>query len=396
LQAKFCISPSSTGDSTQSRANTATNDWPRTRLKQAEHILSYPEFRQRLSRDNVAPVYLFFGDEPFLMERALAEIVGLVVDPQLRDVTISVFEADSVDQKTICSEARTVPFLAAKRLVVVRKAHRLELRSRKAPVALYLDNPCSTTCLVLIAAQMGERQKKGETRDTRKKRQSKLVSLAGRHGVVVNFPALNAREVIRWVEGEVARLGKKISPRAAAELQQLAGKSLSQVNNELQKVVTYVGAKERIDHHDVIAAVSDVHHETTYALADAFGDQNVVEALEVLDILIRDGEKATTILWRMNWQLNRLYTALMLLEQGIKPQEIARQLRVMPFYRRRFFEQTRKFTMERLRKLFQVLVDAELQLKSTSIDPRLLLELVIVKMCGGGSTIAGPVQTVGQ
>jgi len=366
-------------------------------LKQAEHILSYPEFRrQQLSRDALAPVYLFFGEEPFLMERALAEIVELVVDPQLRDVTLSVFEADSVDQKTICSEARTVPFLAAKRLVVVRKAHRLELRSKKAPVALYLDNPCSTTCLVLIGAQMGERQKKGENRDTRKKRQSKLVSLAARHGVAVNFPALKPWEIIRWVEDEVADFGKKISARAAAELQQLAGKSLSQVNNELQKVVAYVGAKDRIEQQDVIAAVSDVHHETTYGLADAFGDQNVLQALQVLDILIRDGEKATSILWRMNWQLDRLYTALMLLDQGIKPQEIAQQLRVVRFYRKRFFEQTRKFTVERLRKLFQVLVDAELQLKSTSIDDRLLLELVIVKMCGGDSAIAGPVQTVGQ
>ncbi len=365
-------------------------------MKQAEHILSYPELRQQLSRDTVAPVYLFFGDEPFLMERALAALIELVVDPQLRDVTLSVFEADTADQKTICSEARTVPFLAAKRLVVVRKAHRLELRSKKAPVALYLEDPCPTTCLVLIAGQMGERQKKGEGRETKRERQSKLVALAARHGVVVNFPALKPREIVRWVEDEVAGFGKKISPRAATELQQLAGRSLSQVNNELQKVVAYVGAKERIEQQDVVAAVSDVHHETTYALADAFGDQNAVQALEVLDILIRDGEKATSILWRMNWQLDRLYTALMLLEQGIEPQEIANQLRVMHFYRKRFFEQTRKFTMDRLRKLFKVLLDAELQLKSTSIDHRLLLELVIVKMCGGGSTIARPVQTVGQ
>ena len=329
------------------------------------------------------------------MERALAEVIELVVDPQLRDFTLSVFEADDADQRVICSEARTVPFLAARRLVVVRKAHRLELRSKKAPVALYLEDPCPTTCLVLVAAQMGERQKKdGDERKKREKRQSNLVSLAARHGVVVNFPSLKAPGVIRWVQDEVAGLGKTISPRAAAELQQLAGSDLSQVNNELQKVVAYVGAKERIEQDDVIAAVSDVHQETTYALADAFSDQDAVGALNVLDNLIREGEKATTVLGRMNWQLERLYTALMLLGQGSEPHDIARQLRVSSFYQKRFFGQARKFTRERLRQLFQVLVDAELQLKSTSINERLLLELVIVKMCGGGSAIAGPVQTV--
>ena len=326
------------------------------------------------------------------MERALAKLVDLVVDPELKDLTLSVFEADSADQKTICSEARTVPFLAEKRLVVVRKAHRLELRSKKAPIALYLEDPRPTTCLVMFAAQMGAPTKKGD-RDKKRKRRSKLVSLATRHGAAVNFPALNASEVIKWVQDEASRVGKKISPRAAAELQQLSGRNLSAVNNELQKVVAYVGARERIELRDVIAAVSDVHHETTYALADAFAEQNVVRALDVLDNLIRDGEKGTSILWRIDWQLDRLYSALMMLEQGIKPQDVASQLRILPYYRQRFFGQARKFTTERLRKLFHDLVDAELQLKSTSVNERLLLELLIVKMCGGGKAIAGPVQT---
>lgn len=326
------------------------------------------------------------------MERALEKLIEAVVDPQLRDLTLSVFEADSVDQKTISSEARTVPFLAERRLVVVRKAHRLSLRSKKAPIGLYLEHPCQTTCLVLIAAQMGERKRQGE-RAEKLDRRSKLFSLAVQHGVAVNFPNLNRSEIIQWIRNEVSRFGKTISPQAAAELQQLSGKNLSEVNNELQKAIAYVGAKERIEIGDVVAAATDVHHETTYALADALADQDVVRALGVLENLIRDGEKPLGILWRIDWQFDRLYSARMMIDQGAKPQEVAGQLKVPSFYRQRFFGQVRKFTPERLRSLFHELVDTDLQLKSTGLDERLLLEMLIVRMCGGDKAIAQPART---
>jgi len=391
-RARFCISPLSDGEGSRDGAEHITRVLLYQRLKHAEEIVSYSEFCDRLSRKEVAPVYLFFGEEPFLMERALEKLIEVVVDPQLRDLTFSVFEADSVDQKSICSEARTVPFLAERRLVVVRKAHRLVLRSKTAPIGLYLENPCPTTCLVLVAAQMGERKKK-EGRTEKLDRRRKLVSLALKHGVAVSFPGLKRSEIIQWIRAEVSRSGKTISPQAAAELHQLSGKNLSEVNNELQKAVAYVGGKERIEVGDVIAAVSDVHHETTYALADALADQDVVKALEVLENLIRDGEKPLGILWRIDWQFDRLYSARLMIDDGIKAQEVAGQLKVPPFYRQRFLGQVRKFTPERLRNLFHELVGTDLQLKSTGIDEKLLLEILIVKMCGEGKAIVQPART---
>ena len=359
-------------------------------MKQTEGIISYSAFLKQLSPGNVAPVYLFFGEEPFLMERALEKLTELLVDPQLKDLAYSVFDAGSADQKTICSEARTVPFLAARRLVVVRKAHLLQLRSKKAPIVLYLQEPCPTTSLVLVAAQTGGR-KKSKDRQKRSERSNKLVSLATRHGVAVSFPVLKKpSEVVRWIQQEVLRVGKTIAPRAAAELQQLSGTSLSEVNNELQKVVAYVGGRERIELDDVIAAVSDVHHETTYALADALGDQDVTRALDILDNLLRDGEHVLRILWGIDWHLDRLYKARIMAEQGEKPEDVATQLKIFPSYRRRFFAQVRRFTPERLREFHHELVCVDLQLKSTRVDERLLLELLIVRMCGGDRATARP------
>lgn len=359
-------------------------------LKQSERTIPYSAFLKQLSPKKVALAYLFFGDEPFLIERALDKLVELVVDPQLKDLAYSVFDADSTDQKTICSEARTVPFLAARRLVVVRKAHLLQLRSKKAPVALYLQEPCPTTCLVLVAAQTGG----GKNRKRTGASESKLVSLVTQHGVAVSFPAFKKpSDVLRWIQQEVSQTGKTIAPRAAAELQQLSGRNLSEVNNELRKVVGYVGGRDRIELDDVIAAVTDVHHETTYALGDALADQDVARALDILDNLLRDGEHALRILWSMHRQLDRLYTAIMMREQGETPQDVAAQLKIFPSYRKRFFAQVRRFTPERLREIHHELVAAELRLKSTSADERLLLELVIVRMCGAERATAQPAQT---
>jgi len=362
-------------------------------LKQSESTISYSAFLKQLSPTNVAPAYLFFGDEPFLMERALETLVGIVVDPQLKDLAYSVFDADSTDQKTICSEARTVPFLAARRLVVVRKAHLLQLRSKNAPIALYLQEPCPTTCLVLVAAQLGAR-KKAKGRNKKSEPGKKLLSSVAQHGMAVRFPAFKKpSEVVTWIQQEISRLGKTIAPRAATELQQLSGRNLAEVNNEMQKVVGYVGGKNRIELDDVIAAVTDVHHETTYALADALADQDVSKALYILDNLFRDGEHALRILWGIHRQLDRLYAARMMVDKGEKIEDIAAQLRIFPSYRRRFSAQVRRFTPERLREFHHELVAAELRLKSTSVDNKLLLELLIVRMCGAERATVRPART---
>lgn len=354
-------------------------------MKQTEGMLSYQEVLAQIADSRIAPVYLFFGEEPFLAERALQKLVDAIVDPQLRDLTYSVFEADSTDQKTICSEARTVPLLASRRLVVVRRAHLLELRSKKAPIILYLQNPCETTCLVLMTARSGNRKKPGD-RKKQQERDKRLASLVIHHGIAVTFPELKPPEVIKWVQYEASHHGKTISGQAAAELQQLSGTNLSEVHNELQKVITYVGSRERIELTDVIAAASDIHHETTYALADAVADQDVGRALQLVENLLRDGEEVLRILWRLDWHIDRLHGARIMIDQGLDSDTVAQQFGIK-YYRERFFGQVRKVNRDRLPALLHELIEADFQLKSTNLDARLVLETLIVKMCGGNRAI---------
>ena len=117
--------------------------------------------------------------------------------------------------------------------------------------------------------------------------------------------------------------------------------------------------------------------------------------LEALGMPVPHAAPAFGVFWDSHqiFSPHMTYTALVMVEQGIKSQDVASQLRIVPYYRKRFFGQVGKFTSRRLRSLFHELISTDLQLKSTSIDERLLLELLIVKMCGGDKTIAQPVRT---
>ena len=70
--------------------------------------------------------------EPKLAERAVEGLVNTYVDPSLKDFAYTAFYADEADPADIVVEAQTLPFLAERRVVLVRGPRRAD-RARALP-----------------------------------------------------------------------------------------------------------------------------------------------------------------------------------------------------------------------------------------------------------------------
>src|SRR4051794_13440519 len=96
-----------------------------------------------------APVYLIRGDDPVLVSEELTRLVGELAgeDPgfAVEDLT-----GDEPDVGAIVDACSTPPFLAERRVVVVRDIGRFRVDD-VAPIVDYIANPLSTTVLVLVA-----------------------------------------------------------------------------------------------------------------------------------------------------------------------------------------------------------------------------------------------------
>lgn len=62
-------------------------------------------------------------------------------------------------------------------------------------------------------------------------------------------------------------------------------------------------------------------------------------------------------------------------------QKIARELNLHPYVVSKALFQSKNFSIEKLKKLYEDLISTEIKLKTSNADPNLLLDLFIARVC---------------
>ncbi len=299
--------------------------------------------------------------EPWLAEQAVAQIVEKYVDPSLSDLVHSVFYADETPPGTVALEAQTLPFLAERRVVVVRRAERYLAmastgKSPLMPLLDYLKKPSETTILVLIASEADQRKA--------------FFKACKELNALVECPQLTDSELQQWLSAEAARLNKRIDRAAGQELLRRAGSRLGDVNNALALAAGYVGTNPVITEEDVIAACSDVAEETVWALTDAIAASDTARAVETLHRLLALGKSPDEIIGLIQWLLETAYRAAP--QSKMESKSKFTEQKVLPLVKRLGFE--------KLKDACVLCTNTHFQMRCTGVDRVLALEMLVIKL----------------
>ena len=227
----------------------------------AEQRTFFKSIRER----KFAPVYYVHGEDDFLKDEAVRQLVAAVVDPATRDFNLEVRRGGEIDPGTLASLLDTPPMMAERRMVVVRDVAALK-KDARAALDRYLTRPAPETVLVLV------------TLGAEGKSDKKLEAIAG---ITVCFDCLTDDRVPKWIEHQVSELGATIDERAVTLLHEAVGNDLPALMSELDKLVSYAAGKP-IDERAVAAIVGVRNGETIGDLLDAVLDRDAGRALALL------------------------------------------------------------------------------------------------------------------
>ena len=295
--------------------------------------------------------------EPLLAERAIQRLVEAYVDPSVKDLAYAAYYADETEPGEIALEARTVPFLSERRVVLVRNAERYNTDSGAGPLLAYLESPCDSTILILVSSQVDRR--------------NKFYKACDKSGLVVECPQLREHEVKDWARSEIEARNKNIEPAALLEIARRAGTHLSDVNNAISLVCAYVGDAATVCQEDVTSACADVAEEEIWTLTDAIAASEPGAALVSLRKLMDLGKREDDIMNTINWLLKSAYAVA--IADGGPPS-------ISDFVARKVAPLARKFGVEKLRAAFALCTDTHFMIRSTGVDGALALELLVVKL----------------
>lgn len=192
-----------------------------------------------------------------------------------------------------------------------------------------------------------------------------------------------------WIRQRVRVGGGNIEPEAVRQLVQLSSDDTALLANEIDKLLAY-SADRPINASDVNELVAINSELSAFALLDALADGDRGVALSVYRQLLHQGERPEAILPQIAAFVRRLAVIRAALDENGSLTEAAAAAQINPRTVDRLARQAGRFTAPQLREAYGLLLDADLQLKTSGRQPVVAVELVIAEFPAPERASASP------
>lgn len=297
-------------------------------------------FRKHVASGTVASVYVLAGDDEAGKGGAISALVE-GVEAELRAFNVDRLYATEagVTIGTVLDAARTMPWMAPRRLVIVMQAERLlttrgsdeEGSAGLEELERYLNEPVTSTVLVLVVPGLDKRLT--------------VTKVLSRVATVVEFGGIaEGRDVERWISERAAEAGVTVEPAAIRAFADRTGGDVTRVRADLDRLLVFASSSKRVTAADVAELVGAPGVRDIWALNRALERNAAGDALRELALV---------------------------LDEGAVPYMVLGQIRSFV---------DRSLPPQRLLAATDALMRTDLALKTSGGDPRVLLERLVVEL----------------
>ena len=325
------------------------------------------DFYRQLQSDQVPPLLCLYGEEDFLVHRAVADLHQHVFPTGKDDFNDSLYQGKEIKAEQVIDTAQTLPMFAQRRLVTIRDAQLIPAAEQEKLIS-YLNDPAPETCLLLVADKIDSRRK--------------FFQQFKKKGQVVEFKALTERELPGYLKKLLYAKDIEISADALSLFCSMVSTGLNEVHTELDKLLTFIGTETLVDVKDVRAVVSRGRAENVFEVGNAVGRGDVGKALELVNRLSAAGEAPLKILSLLARHFRQLWKVRELGAQRTSARDIAAQVRIPFFIVDGLVRQAGKFSRSDFMHAHQLFLETDLAMKSSGANAEALLEQLIHALVG--------------
>jgi len=256
----------------------------------------------------------------------------------------------------IVDAARTLPMMSPRRVVTVFQAENLLAPKRESEAATraldqllaLIETPEPQTTLVLVAAPLDKR--------------TRIFKALAKRATLVDCGAPeDVAAAEKWVRARVSAAGVEIDPAGARAMAAAAGfperprsdgrtGDVKRLRGEVDRLLLYALGQKRISIDDVREVMGPAALQDDWALTNAIESGQAGDALRQLGMMIDAGEVPEKILGQLGWLVRSKFPA-------IAPADV--------------------------RTAVDAVFRTDSDLKRSGGDPRVLLERLVVELCGG-------------
>jgi DNA polymerase-3 subunit delta len=352
-------------------------------------------FLAEIKGDNRRAGYVLLGSEAFLAQTCRRGVIEALVPDDFRDFCLHELDLAQTNIFEALDLAQTPSLMAPFQVLFLSNMQKLYGRGQKkeefSAIDAYFRHPNPQALLIFLANHITLPQDVRRMEMTDKERAEKIRETLGDLCGIVELQQVSEDDAVRWTTGTAESRGVTFSEDAARELVDALSAGMLSIASEVEKLVLYAGAMGRtsIDLADVETMVSAAKQRSLYELTDAISQKNAPRALALLQGLLNASEGGEDAAIGHVFSLAKTYRQMLVLhEKQVKDQRAMWQVlwpgfRVAPFAADALIAQARRYRdRTELARGLRLIAKADLELRSSPADKRLVLERLVLRLAG--------------
>lgn len=302
--------------------------------------LAEAALRTEIASGALGPLYVLVGDDEAEKSAVAQEFLDSV-DEGLRAFNVERLYGAETDVDELADAAATFPMMVPRRIVVVFAAEGLLIPKRESKAAeqaqerleAFIDNPPAHATVVFVCGDLDRRRR--------------VVKRLLERAKVVDCGTIdNAADAERWVKARAEQAGIPLDAGAVRMLVARAGTDIVRLRAGIERAAVFALGQKVITAEDVRVAVpAGPESPEDFGISNAIGMRDAAKALEELAAALDTGAQPFFLLGQIRSAAERQPT-------------------------------------ERLRAAMDGVLRTDMALKSTGNDARVLLERLVVELCG--------------
>jgi len=312
---------------------------------------------------------LIYGPDAGAVKDFRQKFISKII-PDKDAMAVREFTSDAIkdDPASLLDEIAARSFFAESRVIVIDFAATIA-----EPVMQALENIPDDLLIIITAAELGK--------------ESKLRKFFEAHKTFAALPCYKEDE--RSIRAAIAQKFRDAGVKADADAMNFLSSNLGEdkgiTNNELEKILLYLGEQKSLAYEEVLELLADSSELTLNDITSSVALRDLKKLEKSLTRAFAEHMNAVPILRSVAWQFQRLASARMMAQNGMGIDSALQAMRP-PLYAKQldqFKAALNKWNAPQLKKALAVITTAELDAKAGALDSDMVCRNALLKLAVG-------------
>lgn len=322
----------------------------------------YEQLRNEIKNGNIASLYIFEGQEQYLIEFCIEEIKKRLIEPWAEMLNFKSYAfLPEIGEATDFIE--TLPVMSERKMVVFRRCGMFGNIKNRAQWQKLLCELSPEVCVIIW--------------DEEQKKPTAFRKEIGNAAVTVSFPLQSEGSLRTWITKIAAASQKNIAPAEAVYLAASLGRKMQPIRTELEKIIAFSKSSD-ITREDIDSVIVKPADESVFSLIDAIFDGKREQCYKLIYSLCARRQEPVAIISLFAGQLITMYRAKLHLLSGKTAQQTVREIGG-GYAAEKCVRRAVKIKAENIEHLINLCYEKDRDIKQGIISGRTALEALVAE-----------------